>query len=193
MEFALLLLLFFIASLVQRAAQKSRQGGGPRRRARVPRPERSGPRREAPQSLRELFEEVRRSMDEADRRARGELDEAPVDLLEPPESIDEEVVEERESLEAPEQVVNLEEQFVRRAERPVVDQDEGAEAIVQRRIQWAERQARGRTVADHRTYDAEIRKPAAPAAPARNRAAELRKMVIWREVLGPPVGLREDR
>jgi hypothetical protein len=194
MELALLILLFLLLSLVQRAAQRKRPGEQVRRRPRLPRP----PRPEQPsgtrQTMRELFEEVRRSMEEADRRGRGELAEPPVEVLEPFESLEgEEVVEERESLEAPPRVESLEEQVVRRAERPVVDLDEAAEEIVRRRVQWAEQTSRGRTVADHRAFDARIRKEEAAPTAARSRAAELRKLVIWREVLGPPVSLRGDR
>lgn len=76
-----------------------------------------------------------------------------------------------------------------------VDLDEGAEAVVQRRIAAAEARNLGRTEADHRRFDASVRAaaPAAAPPPEAERLRRLRRAMIWREVLSPPVSLRGDR
>lgn len=198
MELFFLLLLFFVVSLVQGAAQRKKQGGrsAPRGRARPARlPAERAP-GEAPRSIRELFEEVRRSMEEAERRARGEV-EAPVPAVDKDEvEKDEEDLElfvDRGSLEEEPEVQSLETE-VRRPERVVVAADEQAERITRERLRWAEQRSRRRTAADHREFDQRIRQPEpAPAPAASDRTAELRRAIIWREVLDRPLALREDR
>jgi hypothetical protein len=100
-------------------------------------------------------------------------------------------VEERDSLEQPEQVVSLETP-VKRRERPAYDQDTDAEAIVQRRIEAARARDRSSSKADHQAFDARIRQEAADhTAVRRYTRAQLRDAVVWREILGPPVSDRE--
>lgn len=102
-----------------------------------------------------------------------------------------EEVEDRTSLEI--EPVVMARPVPRRAEPAAIDFDDEAEAVIEERRRWAEAQAKGLTAADHRAFDAEIRKPAAkPVAPVPSRAHELRRMIVWREVLSPPVALRRD-
>jgi hypothetical protein len=102
----------------------------------------------------------------------------------------EEDVEERESLEEPEQVVSLETDVLRPA-RVEYDQDTEAEGIVQRRIEAARARDRALGKADHKAFDARIRQEAADhTAVRRYTPAQLRDAVVWREILGPPVSER---
>jgi hypothetical protein len=103
---------------------------------------------------------------------------------------EEEDVEERDSLEEPERVVNLETEVSRR-QRPEYDQDTEAEAIVQRRIEAARTRDRPLNKADHRAFDARIRpEDVDHTAVRRYTPAQLRDAVVWREILGPPVSER---
>jgi hypothetical protein len=107
-----------------------------------------------------------------------------------PPATDEEDVEERDSLEEPEQVVSLETEVSRR-ERPEYDQDSEVEAIVQRRIEAARGRDRALGKADHKAFDAKVRREVADhTAVRRYTPAQLRDAVVWREILGPPVSER---
>jgi hypothetical protein len=102
-----------------------------------------------------------------------------------------EEVEERGSLETMPEARSLEE-GVRRPERTVVDADDEAEAIAARRIVAAEANARPLATADHRAFDARIRQEPADATATRAYSVRrLRDAVVWREILGPPISLRE--
>jgi hypothetical protein len=72
----------------------------------------------------------------------------------------------------------------------VVDQDDGAEALVQRRIDAAAARNGEWQLSDHDRFDAKIRTVAA-AVPVERRRHRLREAMIWREVLAPPVSLRD--
>ena len=103
---------------------------------------------------------------------------------------EEEEVEERESLETEPVVVSLE-QEVRRAPRREFTQDADAEQLVARRITAASVRDSARTKADHALFDNQIRQePAEHAATRGYTAEELRRAVVWREILGPPVSER---
>lgn len=103
-----------------------------------------------------------------------------------------EEVEERDSLETEPVVVSLD-QAVARPQRPHLSQDEGAGALVARRIANAEARSGPLTRADHRRFDQEIRAQPADATAVRvPTPAELRQAVVWRELLGPPLALRDD-
>ena len=113
------------------------------------------------------------------------------------------------SLEAAPEVedrTSLEEQGVRtpqvRVQRPPpvdrpVDQDEGAEALVERRILEAEQRNRPLSAADHRRFREQVVGEAAQAAQAAvataqdTRTKQLRDAIVWREILGPPRSLAE--
>ena len=103
-----------------------------------------------------------------------------------------EEVEERDSLEEAPEVVSLEAE-VARPERAAVSQDEGAERLVARRIAAAEARSGAQTRADHTAFDRRIREQPADATAVRTPSTEeLRRAVVWREVLGRPVALRGE-
>ena len=103
---------------------------------------------------------------------------------------DDEDVEERESLESEPEVVSLE-QDVRRPPRKEFTQDADAEQLVARRISAASVRDAARTKKDHIQFDNQIRKePAEHTATRKYTAEELRRAVVWREILGPPVSER---
>ena len=103
-----------------------------------------------------------------------------------------EEVEERDSLEVEPEVVSLE-QTVARPRRPHLSQDEGAAALVARRIADAEARSGPLTRAGHGKFDQRIRAQPADATAVRvPTPAALRQAVIWRELLGPPLALRDD-
>ena len=102
-------------------------------------------------------------------------------------------VEERASLEEEPKIVSLEEVRPRPA-RVAVSQDEGAERLVARRIESAHARSGELTRADHLAFDQRIRQePADATAVRRPTPEELRRAIVWREVLGPPVVLRDAK
>ena len=77
--------------------------------------------------------------------------------------------------------------------RAVVDQDDEAERLEQQRIAAAEANQRPLTEADHEAFERRIRQePADKTATHGYTARELRRAMVWREILGPPVSLRGD-
>ncbi len=105
---------------------------------------------------------------------------------------DAEAVEERESLEMEPEVVSLERE-VRRAPRREFTQDDDAEQLVARRITAASVRDSALTKADHAKFDSQIRQePADHTATRRHTTEELRRAVVWREILGPPISLRGE-
>jgi hypothetical protein len=102
-----------------------------------------------------------------------------------------EEVEDREVLEVAPEVESLE-RDPGRAERAAVDQDDQAEQVIARRAASAASRAGGRTPADHQRFDQRIRQePADHTATRALTQQQLRDAVVWREILGPPVSLRE--
>lgn len=133
--------------------------------------------------LEDLLRDLGRTLDQAS----GPTGRKPDRRLPPAEE-----VEEGESLEVTPEVHSLETD-TRRAERAVVDQDDEAEKVMARRIAAAEANAAPRTRAEHQAFDARIRQePADKTATRAYTAKQLRDAVVWREILGPPVSLRED-
>ncbi len=103
---------------------------------------------------------------------------------------EEEEVEEREVLETGPEVVSLE-QEARRAPRREFTQDADAEQLVARRITAASVRDATRTKADHVKFDNQIRQePAEHTATRGYTPEELRRAVVWREILGRPVSER---
>ncbi|NNG16287.1 MAG: hypothetical protein HKM89_07390 [Gemmatimonadales bacterium] len=105
-----------------------------------------------------------------------------------------EEVEEREILDKP--VRRVERTPVVRQSRDVVDRDDEAKALVQRRRAAAAERNRPLTLADHRAFDAKIRQaPAKVSAQSRSKsrfsAKQVRQAIVWREILGPPMALRD--
>ena len=76
------------------------------------------------------------------------------------------------------------------------DLDDQAEIVIRKRRAEVERRNRMTAEEDHAAFDAAIRQapdsaeggPATPAPPL----DRLRTLFVWREILGPPVGMRED-
>jgi len=102
------------------------------------------------------------------------------------------LVEERESLEMAPEAHSLEID-PRRGERAVVDQDDAAEQVIAQRLAAAEANAAPRTRADHVAFDSRIRQePADKTATRGYTLQQLRKAVVWREILGPPVSMRRE-
>ncbi len=100
-------------------------------------------------------------------------------------SFDEEVAPEAAGSES-EAIAALE----RRRSRVEVDQDDEAEAIVQRRLREADARNQAHSGRDHAKFDAEVRASSeGSAAGPRFAPANLRQAFIWREILGPPKAL----
>ena len=104
-----------------------------------------------------------------------------------------EEAEERVSLETTSREDRSLEEGTRRLERKIVDSDDEAESIAARRIAAAEANARPLAAVDHKAFDERIRQePADATATAEISMRRLRNAVVWREILGPPVSLRES-
>ena len=137
--------------------------------------------------LERLLRELEKNLEQA-----GGTPNRPRASLPPMPLPDDEDVEDRESLERPEQVVSLETE-VRRPGRVAYDQDSHAEEVVRRRIAEAESRSGPRKRSDHLAFDARIRQqPADHTAVRRYTPKQLRDAIVWREILGPPVSQRED-
>ena len=175
-------ILYGILSLLGRAGKK-RQGAP-----------RQGPPRERvpgkPETLEDLLAEMRGQLDRA--RTMEESVERPRigrPARQPLPSAEE--VEERETLEIEREAVSLEVPAPV-VGREIIDLDDQVEIVAARRIREAELRNRGWQASDHRAFDARIRRPKAAATPSTPHARRLREMMIWREVLGPPVALRDE-
>jgi hypothetical protein len=78
-------------------------------------------------------------------------------------------------------------------DREPVDQDSEAEAVAQRRIQAAMARNRPLSDQDHAEFDnrlkrEEAKQPVVRKAVGRDR---LRNAIVWKEILGPPLALRD--
>jgi hypothetical protein len=105
---------------------------------------------------------------------------------------EEEEIEELGSLEKDPEVISLETE-VRREARPRVDRDEEAEQVEVQRIAAAAARDKASSRADHTRFDQRIRQEVADkTATTGYTAKQLRDAVVWREILGPPVSLREE-
>lgn len=92
------------------------------------------------------------------------------------------------SIEVAGRLENLDDTRGRRVE---VDQDDDAEALVQRRIQQAELRNRSFSESDHRQFHDKIKQSASVEASKvpMPTTAQLRQAIVWREILGPPKAL----
>jgi Fe2+ transport system protein B len=181
--------LWFLLSLLTKAKKKPPRGqqlpGRPPQPRRIPEPlsatdatQREGSRLEL------VLREFQRALEQA-----GAVD-RPTRLPLPPAG--EEEVEEMESLEAEPEVVSLE-TGVRREARKRVDQDDEAEQIEARRITAAAARDKASSKADHVAFDQRIRPEVADKTATRGHTTrQLQDAVVWREILGPPVSLREE-
>jgi hypothetical protein len=133
--------------------------------------------------LQDILRELGRTLDEAASQRPGQTK-----VGRPPTARKD---SERKSLEATSEARSLEED-VQRPERAVVDADDEAEAIAARRIAAAEANARSLGSADHMAFDARIRQEPADATATKGYSMRrIRDAVVWREILGPPVSLRD--
>jgi hypothetical protein len=181
----ILALFWFLVNLLGKGKGQGKQ---PRQRPRPAPPTSQGQadatQREGSQ-LEALFRELERRLEQAspERGPRGR----PASIALPPA----EEVEERESLGVEPEVVSLEEEAKRPA-RLRVDRDEGAERIEAARVAAAQARSGALTRADHAVFDARVRQQPADATAVRPPTPErLRQAMIWREILGPPVSLRD--
>ena len=157
---------------------------------RPPQPVQPVPRSRQEQQL----EEFRRTMEQLlgvrTGPERGPLGRRGGVVLEPDEDI-----EEVDTLEEMPEVVSLA-TGSERTGRVVVDQDDQAAALVQRRIKAAEARSGAITRADHAKFDQTIRAAAAPIQVQRARkkvprgTGSIREALVWAEILGPPVARR---
>jgi hypothetical protein len=104
-----------------------------------------------------------------------------------------EEIEERDSLEGGSlEVEERIQNFDSRTRAAVVDQDDQAEALVQRRISQANARNAEHRSSDHRNFDKKIR-DAVPdiVTVVRYAPAQMRDAFVWRELLGPPKSMEE--
>ncbi|MBM4186259.1 MAG: hypothetical protein FJ206_03000 [Gemmatimonadetes bacterium] len=193
-----LLIMFLIGGVLQSLGQKSRER---QRRGRLPTPDPSDDdeRGESPKSI---LEAIREAMEAAERERQSGVPRpmpvprrAPTSPTRPLPSEPAETdlfEEEAESLEEEPEIRSLEIEAPR-TERVPISRDDEIEAVVQRRRQWAEQQARPMTPADHQAFDQKIRKPALPERvdPRDIRSTDIRQMILWHEILGKPKSLRD--
>jgi hypothetical protein len=168
MEVVFLLLLFFGFSVLQGAARKKRTG-----RPRLP-----GGEAESPPMAGDLLAELRKAMEQ--------LKEGPVQPKRLPVPAPGAEAAGPPTAEAPRGRFVFE-----RPERPVVDLDDEAQLAVTRRLKWAADRAGALTEADHRAFDARIRKRPPPKTSAADPEARMREFFVWQEILGKPVALRD--
>jgi hypothetical protein len=174
---------FFLVSQIRRALSAGREAPRPGpselEDPAPPAPPQATPAYRQGGRLQQVLREFERALEQADAAGRE------VRLPLP-----EEEVEEPESLEAEPEVVSLERE-VRRAPRQEFTQDQDAEQLVARRITAASARDSARTRADRVKVDSGIRQEVADHTATRGYTAEqLRRAVIWREILGPPVSER---
>jgi hypothetical protein len=161
---------------------KGQQGAGPGAAGPVPPPVRLDPTQREGSQLEQLLRQIGPTLDQAG----GPLGRAPDRPIPPAEE-----QEEGESLEVAPVARSLETDATR-STRVTVDQDDQAERVVARRIAEAEGRTRALTKADHPAFDQRIRQePADKTATGAYSIRRLREAVVWREILGPPVSLRD--
>ena len=165
-EILFLVLLFVVGGLLQAA--------GKRRRLETPGTRPTGLESSGSGGM---LAEIQKAIDEMKRAAEATA----ADEDDEVEAVSREVEPETRSLE----------DLTPRAERVIVDQDDAIEAIAAKRVEWAEARSRSHSSADHRAFDTKVRSPDAVVSNAPDRLAELRRMIVWQEVLGKPVSLRD--
>jgi hypothetical protein len=177
--------LWVVLSLIGSARKKSQ--GTPRSRLpeRPPHPSHPGPPDATQQEgsrLELVLRELQRSLEEAAQPAHLPSRPAP-----PLEEVDEPA-----SLEVDPRVVSLEGE-VHREVRRLVDRDDEAGNFEAQRIQAAADRDSARAKPAHVSIDERIRPEIADHTAARTYSAQqLREAMIWREILGAPVSLRDE-
>jgi hypothetical protein len=180
-----LAVLWFLLNLITKAGRKSQTPRDPT----LPEPVRPRPLPTSPDAtqqegsrLEQMLRQLERSLEEV-----AQTDH-PMRIPLPPA----EEVEDRESLEVEPEVRSLEGEVHREARR-LVDQDDEAADIETRRIQAAASRDAALTKVDHAAFDQRIRQePADHTASRTYTTQQLRDAMVWREILGPPVSLRDS-
>jgi hypothetical protein len=176
--------VWFVVSLISRAGRKS-QTPPPRANPRPPGPTLHPVGRDPTQQegtrLELMLREFQRALEDASGEGRP---------VETPGARYEQM-EEGRSLEVESEARSLED-VVSRPARREVDQDDEAEKIVARRIRAAAARDTAQSPVDHAAFDERIRQqPADHTAVRGYTAQQLRDAMVWREILGPPVSLRD--
>lgn len=116
---------------------------------------------------------------------------APV-ALPPAEEVEErETLETLDSLEEEERLISLDERAMEAPAPVLLDRAPETRRVLEERIAVAERHSRALTRADHARFDEKIRAKPARLAPVRRARPTLRQALVWREILGPPLSLRD--
>jgi hypothetical protein len=188
--FILLAVLWFLVNLF--TSSRKRQAPPPRPqqpRSRPTEPARTiqvggiDPTQQEGSRLERMLRDLQRTLEEA-ADADGNYPSLPL----PPA----EEVEDRRSLEVEPEIVSLEHE-VKREARVRVDRDDEAGEFEARRVQAAAARDHARTKLDHAAFDRQIRQePADHTATPAYTIKQLRDAIVWREILGPPVGLRGE-
>jgi hypothetical protein len=179
---AVVWVLFNLLARKKRPPVHPKGQSGPGAAHPVPPPVRLDPTQREGSQLEQLLRQLGRTLDQAG----GPLGRAPDRPIPPAEE-----QEEGESLEVAPVARSLETDATR-STRVTVDQDDQAERVVARRIAEAEGRTRALTKADHPAFDQRIRQePADKTATGAYSIRRLREAVVWREILGPPVSLRD--
>ncbi len=186
-----LALVYMAVAVVARLVKKARQRQGERPMEHQPRVVPAT--RRPPETMDELLREMREQLGELGGIERGPVmtggrGSAPGGESEEVEWQGEEAI----SLETVPQMVSLETDVV---EAAPVDRgyDDGVHEIVRQRRADAESRNRAWRPADHKAFDARVRAVAPPplvdaTVTARRSTRQLRDAIIWKEILGPPLG-----
>jgi hypothetical protein len=187
----LLAALWFLLSLIGKATQRKPQQGQPPRPREPMRPRALPTGQDATQQEGSRLELVLRELQRSLEDAAG----VPAPTRLPPEQ----AYDESLTLEQEPEIISLEEEVHRRPEegahreaRRRVDQDDDAAEIETRRIQAAAARDSARVPGRRVIQETGIKQEAADhtAAPGYT-TKQLRDAVVWREILGPPVSLRQ--
>jgi hypothetical protein len=169
--------LWFVLTLITRAkgSVRPRRPGPPSYPRPTPVPSRQDPTQQEGVRLQRMLGDLRRALEEAAQAS--STSDGPLARSRQAKS---------ESLE-PSEVLSLE------AEREPVDLDDEAAGIEARRIQAAADRNAGRKIEVKQPAALVRQEPADHTSAPRYSARQLREAVVWREILDPPLGLRDDR
>jgi len=104
-----------------------------------------------------------------------------------------EIISEGRSLEVEESIVNFDDAASTRSVRAEIDQDDQAQAVIQRRLDAAAHRTReGREASYQAQQKAAAAAVASEALSAAAASSRLRRAIVWREILGPPLALRGE-
>jgi|1185.fasta_scaffold61101_2 hypothetical protein len=173
--------LWFVLTLITRAKGKvsrSRQPGPPSYSRPTALPSRPDPTQQEGLRLQMVLGDLRRALEEAGQAASSS--EEPIARSRQSQRSD--------SLEMDSEVRSME----REREREPVDLDDEAAGIEAGRIQAAAARNAGRK-SEAKQPTAPVQQPADHTSASGYSARQLRDAVVWREILGPPLGLRDER